>query len=329
MARHLASTSARSVEAFILKPRIHTDPRRLKKGAASLLLAAFVLAPPTSLAQSKMRSVVDETGRRIEVPARIERIVSLAPNLTEILYALGLEDRLVGVTTHCDYPPAAQEKPKVGDVVNPSLEKILELRPDLVLATTAGNRRVTVEQLERMDVPVYGINPHSVLDIFDSIRHVAELAGVPGRGEALVARLQARLARVEVPAQSRPRVLFVVWLEPLVTSGSDTFLNDVLRHAGAESVTSDLGQSWPRLSVEEVIERDPDYLILPHTRPLQASLARIARKDPWRRLRAVRQNHIVWLDEAVLRPGPRIVEAIEELARALHPEATPEVRAEK
>ena len=114
--------------------------RRVKAAAATLVLASLL---PLSAAHQPAREVVDETGRRVKLPERIERIVSLAPNLTEILYALGLESRLVGVTDYCDFPPAAQSKPRVGQVISPSLEKIVALNPDLVLGTTAGNRRET------------------------------------------------------------------------------------------------------------------------------------------------------------------------------------------
>ncbi|MFQ5664020.1 MAG: ABC transporter substrate-binding protein [Terriglobia bacterium] len=298
-----------------------------KRWAAISLFVGAVILCPTVLAAEKAqtRTVIDETGRAVRVPARIERIVSLAPSLTEIVYALGLEKRLVGVTNQCDFPRAARRKPKVGDVINPSVEKILELKPDVVLGTTAGNRRETVQALERLGVPLYGIAPRTVEDIFASIRHLAELAGVPQAGEELAARLRARLAALEarLGTSERPAVLFILWLEPLLTAGGDTFLNDVLRRAGAEAVTADLPQSWPRLSLEEVIERDPDYLVLPRTHSLQARLARLVHREPWRGLRAVKQQRVVWLDDPVLRPGPRIVDAIEELARALHPEAFP------
>ncbi len=164
-----------------MQPRIQAD---LHGGVRKTLFLVSLLAVSLSLAGAgDTRMVVDQTGRRVEVPARIERIISLAPNLTEIVYALGLQDRLVGVTTLCDYPPAAREKPKVGDVLNPSLEKIVQLQPDVVLGTTAGNRRATVDALERLDVPLYGVDARSVEGIFDSIRHLAELTRVPKRGE--------------------------------------------------------------------------------------------------------------------------------------------------
>ncbi|MGH9862775.1 MAG: ABC transporter substrate-binding protein [Candidatus Acidiferrales bacterium] len=266
---------------------------------------------------------MDETGRVVRVPTRIERVISLAPNVTEIIYALGQEERLVGITNQCDFPPAARAKARIGDVINPSLERIIELKPDVVLGSKAGNRRETVELLEHADIPLYGVAPRSVDGILTSIRHVAELLAVPQAGEELAGRLEERLGALprRLAQRRRPRVLFILWLEPLLTVGGDTFLNDILRRAGADSVTADVKEDWPRLSLEVVIERDPDFLVLPRTPSLEARLAELATRPPWSHLRAVEQHHIVWLDESVMRPGPRVADAVESLARALHPEA--------
>jgi len=295
------------------------------KGLAAVAALGVCLGAslPAGAGETQYRTVVDETGRTVRIPARIERIISLAPNLTEILYALGLEDRLVGVTNQCDYPPEARQKRIVGDVLNPSLEEIIQLRPDVVLGTTAGNRRETADALERLGIPLYGIDPHSVEDVLASVRSLAELLGAPERGAELEARLRARLAALHqrLNTVSRPRVLFAIWLDPLITVGGDTFLNDLLRRAGARSVTADIESDWPRLSLEVALELDPDYLVLPNTHSLKTRLADLSQRRPWDGLRAVEEGRVVWMDDAILRPGPRIVEVIETLARQLHPEA--------
>lgn len=300
---------------------MNTDKHGLNLRAAcvAVVLLSFAGGTTLSAAAQESRTVTDETGRTVQVPARIERVISLAPNVTEILYALGLEDRLVAVTNQCDQPPAARGKPKVGDVANPSLETLLALRPDLVIGTTLGNPRGTVRALEQVGIPLYGVNPHSVAEIFVSIRHVAELMGVPERGDQLAGRLEARLTALNqrLAGAPQPRVLFVIWLEPLITVGSDTFLNDVLARAGALSVSAGTNESWPHLSVETVIESNPDYLVMPRIPAIESRLGDLRRQPAWQSVRA----QVVWLDEAVLRPGPRIVEAIEELARALHPKS--------
>jgi len=295
------------------------------KGLAAVAALGVCLATslPAGAGETQYRTVVDETGRTVRIPARIERVISLAPNLTEILYALGLEDRLVGVTNQCDYPPEARQKRIVGDVLNPSLEEIIQLKPDVVLGTTAGNRRETADALEGLGIPLYGIDPHSVEDVLASVRSIAELLGAPERGAELEARLRARLTALHqrLNTVSRPRVLFAIWLDPLITVGGDTFLNDLLRRAGARSVTADIASDWPRLSLEVALELDPDYLVLPSTHSLKTRLADLSQRRPWDGLRAVEEGRVVWMDDAILRPGPRIVEVIETLARQLHPEA--------
>lgn len=286
---------------------------------AGLLVPCLALARP---ADGNTRLLVDETGREVRVPVPIERIVSLAPNLTEIVYALGQESRLVGVSDVCDYPPEARQKPKVGSVVTPSIETIIQLRPDVVLGTTAGNRRETADSLERVGIAVYGLDPRNVEGILVSIRHLAELLGVPEKGREVIAALRARLDGVaaSVSQTTKPVVLFVLWLDPLLSIGPDTFLHDVLARAGADSITADINQNWPRLSIEEVIERDPDYLVLPRMPQLQSRFEQLRREPPWGSLRAVTTGRIVWLEDHVMRPGPRIAEVIADLARQLHPE---------
>lgn len=285
-----------------------------------LLLTALPLAAATEAATAT-RTVVDQTGRTIRVPADVRRVITLAPNLTEIVYALGQQDRLVGVTNQCNYPPRVDAKARIGDVVNPNLERIIELKPDLVLGSTAGNRIETVTALEQAGIPLYGSDAHRIEDIFASIRDIAGLLAVPETGEPLAAQLEERLRALDrsLLGAARPKVLLVIWLEPLITTGPDTFLADLVHRAGGQSISDDLEQNWPRLSLEVVVERDPDYLVLPRIPQLEARLAQLSQAPPWAELRAVRRNQIVWLDEALIRPGPRILDMIESLARSLHP----------
>jgi iron complex transport system substrate-binding protein len=296
---------------------------KTKSGRGQQLVVAVALLflwVATAGAETPTRTVQDETGRAVRVPDHIGRIVSLAPNLTEMVYALGVEERLVGITNQCDYPPEVKAKPRVGDVIQPSLETIVELRPDVVLGTTEGNRRETVEALEKLGIPLYGISTSTVPAVFSSLRHLAELVGVPARGEELAAELEARLAALEAELRSRhvkPRVLLVIWIDPLVTTGGGTFLDDLLTRGGAVSLTGGLSQKWPRLSLEEVTRADPDFLLLPRIESLEARWAEAREHEPWQSLRAVRENRVVWVDEGMIRPGPRIVEMMEALAAAL------------
>lgn len=271
-----------------------------------------------------VREVVDETGRTVRVPAEVRRIVSLAPSMTETIYALGAEERLVGVTTFCDYPPEARAKPKIGGAMNPSVEQIVVLKPDLVLAAKTANRRETVEALERLGIAVYANNPHSVDDVLESTRRIAELIGAQEQGEALVAGLRARLVTLKQRLAGRtPRAaLFVVWHEPLITIGRHTFLADALRQAGAR-LAVELEQDWPRLSLEEVVRVQPEYLVFAssHSEEVAHTVDDLRARPGWRNLTAIRSGHTATISDAVNRPAPRLIEAIEELARQLHPEA--------
>jgi len=274
--------------------------------------------------------VTDETGRAVAVPQPVRRIVSLAPNLTETLFALGLGDRVVGVTDYCDYPPEATTKEHVGGPVSPNLEKIAALRPDLVLATrSGGNRLSTVQSLETLGIAVFATDPHSVDEVILSTERLGELAGAneQGRlvapiGSGLAAGLRRRLMEVSerLSGSELIRVLLVVWPEPLITVGRNTFIADALRRAGAENVIQ-TAQDWPNASLEEVARRQPEYLIFAsdHSEQADRKIAELAGLPGWRNLEAMRNKRVIVLGEAIARPAPRLVDAIEQLARALHP----------
>ncbi len=273
--------------------------------------------------RSAARGVTDHAGRRVEVPERPQRILSLAPNLTETLFALGLGERVVAVTDYCDFPAEARSKPKVGGIINPSVETIVGLKPDLVLHTLEGNRRETLEALERLNLSVFVVSAESLKDIFRMIRDVAAIAGVPARGEELARRLERQAAEIEKAIQHHtPRkVLLLVWLQPVVSVGRGSFLDDLLRRTGAESISAGSTQPWPHLSVEEIVRSDPEYLLAPRTPWFAPTREELLRLPGWRELRAVQENRIVYLPSAVERPGPRLVEVQELIARALHPQA--------
>ncbi|MGB0037235.1 MAG: helical backbone metal receptor [Candidatus Acidiferrales bacterium] len=254
----------------------------------------------------------------------VKRIVTLAPNLTETIYALGLEERLAGDTDYCDTPAAAKTMPHVGSPVNPSLEAIVALRPDLVLATTSINRRESVDSLSRLGIAVYTSDPHTVRGMLDSIAHMAELMGASQQGAALVAQLQARLDALHSRLAELPlvHVLFVVWEDPLITIGQNTFVADALRWAGAESVVVSK-QNWPQLSLEEVVRLQPDYIVFTgnHTESGEAPLADMRARPTWKELLAVERGHVAVVSEEATRPSPGLIETIEQLAHELHPEA--------
>jgi iron complex transport system substrate-binding protein len=271
-----------------------------------------------------LREVTDEIGRTILLPQTVHRIVSLAPSITETLYALGLQDLLVGDTDYCDFPPDARLKPKVGGPKNPSLEAIAAQHPDLVLVTKNLNRLETVRSLADLGVPSYATDPHTVADILTSTQRLAELLGAADTGAAVRRDLERRLADTDQRVASLPqrRVLFVVWPEPLISIGKDTFIADALLHAGAVSIINS-SLDWPQVSLEDVAHQQPDFLVFAesHSSAAPSDLDALATRPGWRLLDAVKNHRYALVSDAVNRPAIRIVSAIEDLARQLHPEA--------
>jgi cobalamin transport system substrate-binding protein len=268
------------------------------------------------------REVVDEMGRTVRMAQPVERIVSLAPNLTETVYALGLQDRLVGDTDYCDYPAEARKKQKVGSTINPSIEEVAALRPDVVLMTSI-NRFETVRSLDDLNIPVYETDPHTVQEIISSIEKLGDALGAAQSGVVLAGEMQQRLADLQQRMSELPprRVLFIVWTEPLISIGKNTFIADALRKAGASSIV-DTTQDWPKVSLEEVVRLQPEFLVFTTQNDEKApDLLTLSALPGWRSLEAVRNHRFVIVSDAVNRPAPRIVSAIEDMARQLHPEA--------
>lgn len=302
-------------------------------GAVTALMLCAETLCPTLQAQSpsaipaatrQYKDFVDEVGRSVRVPQPVQRVISLAPSLTETIYALGLQDRLVADTDFCDYPPEAQKKPKVGGAINPSLEQIVALRPDLVLVTKSLNRLETVHALDGLGIPSYATDPHTVEEIVSSTERLAGVLGVQDAGAALGADLERHLADLRQRLSGLPprHVLFVVWSDPLISAGKHTFIADALRLAGANSIV-DSSQDWPQMSLEEVVRLQPDFLVFAesHSDSGQSQFDLLAERPGWRGLDAVRNRRFAVISDAVNRPAPRIVSAIADLARQLHPEA--------
>ncbi|SRR5579871_13205 len=289
-----------------------------------MIFRRFILcALVATIASAAPQTLTDHFGRRVTIPEHPQRIVSLAPSLTETIYALGAADRLVGVTNYCDFPPEAQQKSKIGDMLNPNLERIAALRPDLVLITKDGNRRDTLTALEHLNIPTFAVGTERLDDISRMFRDVGRAVGEPAAGVALAAQLDQRISRVQHALAGRPakRVLMVIWLQPMVSVGRGTFLNDLLERAGAKTVADTDSQPWPKLSVEEILRSDPDYIVVTRSPGFAPGRDEMMKLPGWKELSAVKQDRIFSLPDAVQRPGPRIADMLDMLARALHPDA--------
>ena len=282
-------------------------------------LAALAGVALTAASAVSARVVTDQTGRRVNLPDHPRRLISIAPSITETLYALGLGERLVGDTDYCDYPPQARALPHVGALLNPSLEKIVALKPDLVLGTDEANRRETADQLERLGIPLYGVTAHTVEGTLQSLEDLGRILDWEQPTAKIVTALRARVDSVEkqVQSRSRPRVLFVVWYRPLITAGSATFISDVIHCAGGVSISDDLTGEWPHMGVEEVLKRAPDVILLPRTEAFAPGLEEFQKLPGWRDLAAVKNHRLYLVSETIMRPSPRLIDALEEVAQIL------------
>ncbi len=268
-------------------------------------------------------TVVDQTGRSLTLPAPPGRIVSLVPSVTEILFAIGARDVLVGVTDFCDYPPEARRKAHVGDMLNPNLEALITLKPDLVVATRSGNREETFDQLRRLGIAVYVVDPVSVGDVLRLVAGLGELTGRRAGAQAVTLEFERRVAAVRerVAGRPRPRVLYVLWPEPLIVPGRSSLVSELISLAGGESVTADQGPGYSRMSLEAAVGRAPEVIILARHGAGTGPAAR----EQWQRLEslpAIRSGRLYAADGDLLhRYGPRVVDGLELLARLIHPEA--------
>ncbi|HEX9818018.1 MAG TPA: cobalamin-binding protein [Methylomirabilota bacterium] len=286
----------------------------------AFLVAALGAAPAAAL------TVRDMLGRELTLPASPARIVSLVPSVTEIVFSLGAQDRLVGRTDFCDYPLAVRAKPSVGGMVNPNLETLVALAPDLVIATDEGNREETVQQLARLGIPTYLVRANRIAETIDLIERVGELTG---RRTAVAKLTGEMLRRVEtvrraVAPYPRPRVLYVLWPEPLIVPGRRSILTELIEVAGGTSITARDGDAYPRFSLEAAVARAPEVIILADHSTGSSTAGRPA-PEKWRRLAsvpAIRAGRLHSADLSILhRYGPRVPDGLETLARIIHPEA--------
>jgi len=302
----------------------------MSRTSSKLLLAcAFLLTITACRAVSKStldgpttRTLTDDAGRRVSLPAKVDRVISLAPNLTEIVFAVGGGDALVGRTSYCDYPPEAKSVTEVGDTLHPSLERVISLKPQVVLISTASQLEVFTRQLQNQNIAVFVTDPHDLEGVFRTIEQVGEILGKKENAAALVQMLRRRTNAIEEAVKQKPpvRVFYQLSAEPLYTAGHDAFVTDLMRRAGAISVTADLPGAWPKYSSESALAAKPDAIILPTGGSMGSGNSTVT--EALRQSPAVRQGRVYKInDDHLVRPGPRAIDGLEEMARALHPDA--------
>jgi len=281
---------------------------------------ALCLGLPTQVAADP---VVDQLERRIIVPDDPQRVISLAPSITEIVYALGQGHRLKGATRNSDYPAEAKKLPRIGSYVRLDIERIVALNPDLCIATKDGNPKAIIERLESLKIPVYVVNPHNLDTILETILEIGTILNAGSRAETLAASMRTRLERVKsrvARASHRPRVFFQIGISPIVSVGTDTFIHELIEIAGGQNLAE--GRiAYPRFSREQVLALEPEVFIIT-SMSRQAVFEQVkAEWRGWPTIPAVRNERIFLVDSNLFdRPSPRLVSGLEILSRLIHPE---------
>ncbi len=300
---------------------IRTSKTNLAKRTVALLL--FVISgiactpPDTPVAKGPIRSVKDDLGRSVEVPERVERVISLAPNLTEIIYAVGAGDKLAGVTTFCNYPPEALEVRRVSDTQKPNIESIIALKPDVVFVSTASQLEAFAQTLEDQKIAVFVTSPNSIDDIYRSIEVIGEILGRLDRARDLTDELRTRVAMSRGPMaeQNPPKVFVQIDKDSLYTVGKDSYITEIITAAGGISATAALRTAYPKISRESAIAMNPDAIVISESEGNREP------NEAFRNSPAVRNGKVFKIDADLLsRPGPRFADALEQIAEKLRTE---------
>lgn len=279
---------------------------------------AAVTPPPVEPATI---TVHDDMGRDITLVKNPARIVSLAPSNTEILFALGVLDKVVGVTDVCLYPPEAQDIPHAGTFLQPSVETIVSMKPDVVFA--ASLHKEPVEQLDALGIPVVVLNPQTISDILANIRLMGKAVGADATAEEVVAGILATFAEVEgkvatLRAEDRPVVFWEVWSDPIWTAGKATFINELIEMAGGINMAGDVEGTFIEYSFEMLLSKDPEVIFYGHA---FETVEEYVTRPNWSNISAVKQGRVYLVDQDIVQqPGPRIGLGLLELARHIHPD---------
>jgi iron complex transport system substrate-binding protein len=247
------------------------------------------------------------------------RIISLAPNTTEILFALGLGDRVVGVTSFCDYPEEAKKRPKIGGMSNPSLEAVLRLRPDIVVMTTDGNPKEFAERLKSMRINTYVFTARRLSELPQGVKELGVALGVKEKAEHFAADYEAALTgfkkRHSKSGMNKRKVLFILWPDPLIAAGPGTVIDDAITLTDGENIAARTTAVYPKFSIEEIIRSSPDTIFIGKGKGMEKGTDGLLRR--LRRVPAVMQKRVFYVGDELYRLGPRTIKGIEDLSRIM------------
>jgi iron complex transport system substrate-binding protein len=282
-------------------------------------VGTIILLTSLALPCFATRTVKDELGRTLEVPDHPHRVVCLVPSVVDIVYSLGAGADVAAISDFTKYPKEALEKPSIGLPLNPSVETIVALHADLALGTGDLNTLEFAGQLERLGIPVFMVDPHGIEGIYASILSIGRALNREPDADKVVSRLRTRVDRVKARVSGKPRVrvFMAIWYEPVMTIGKRAFISELIEAAGVRSVTDDIAQEWPEVSIETVVTRQPDALLFASGSGITPE--ELKARPGWEHLRAVREGRIYYIDDRVQYPSPIAFDALEDLAKQFHP----------
>jgi len=270
-------------------------------------------------------TITDCLGRSVKIEKKPRRIISLAPSNTEILFAVGAADKIVGVTKYCDYPPEAKNKEIIGGFSDPNIEKIISLNPDLVFATTMHEK--AVKDLEKANIPVIVLHANTIEGVIENINLAGKATGQENEASEVVASMEEKVQKVtakikDISEKDKPKVYYEVFSEPIMTAGPKTLIHDLITMAGGINIGADAETDYPQYSIEILLKKNPDVMIAPDLHGSNtATLENVKQRPGWSDIAAVKNNRVCIIeDDLITVPGPRIADGLEAVAKALYPD---------
>lgn len=265
-------------------------------------------------------TITDSLGREIVISSEPGKIISMSPAITEILFAIGVDNKIAGVTNYCNYPSGAAKKDRIGDFLNPNIEMIVSIEPDIIFVAD-GVQEDFVKQFDKLGIIVITLDATTIAEVVENIKTAGLVCGAVQQAAAIAGDMTKRIDAIEAKtagANNKPAVFFEVWDDPLMTAGPGSFIDDMINLSGGQNIAADAGKEFAEFNREVLLTRNPDiYIINDHAHTPEE----VINRPGYGGLKAVRENHVYSIeDNLVTLPGPRLIEGLEEMARIIHPD---------
>jgi len=309
---------------------------RIKKRTSiitlSIILTILIISGGV-FAQEFPVTITDGLGSEVTIEEKPLKIISLSPQTTENLFAVGAGENVIGVTTYADYPEAATKVDKIGTITEPNIEKIVAMEPDLVIAASV-NKMETINRLKELNIKVAGFSANSVDTAIENIKKIGEITGNQDTAEKLTADMYIKISEMKdlidkkLSNNDRPKVFYELWSDPLYTAGVDNFIDDLIHMAGGYNIGRLAEIQWPQFSLEKLLVEDPEvYISTPHSAEMKVSKESIKNRERFKNIAAIKNNRVYIIDQNILnRASPRLLKGLSQLTMAIWPDLEAEVK---